>query len=553
MKKDNNSNALKWIYARSKKTLPMVILIALINSAISVLLILLASLSKNIINAGVEKATSQIILCGAFLFGSALLEIVLGGVVSMLNVRASGKLVISLRNYMFSSVLHKKYPKVFDHHSGDLLNRFTSDIDQVVSGAVGLIPSLCSMITKIIVGIGALIVENYIFALIVLLLGFLLPLIGRQISKKYKHLHKEVNRTEGKSRSFLQESFANIVVIKTFVSEAPILKKLNEYMRENLKLKLKRNLMSVFISFCLSSFFSLGYYLVLIWGATQIAIGAISYGVLYYYLQLISILRAPLQNVSGILPQYYAMIASAERLMDLENIEKEPDPLIEDKLKSLKANFNEIEIKDLAFSYGGEDILKNSTLTIERNKITAITGESGSGKSTLFKMLLGLYEATEGSITFNGTTPVDASTRAMFSYVPQGNMILSFSIRDNLTLCDESITDEQIKKATEAADIYDFIMTLPDGFDTVLSERGAGLSEGQIQRISIARALLFDAPILLLDESTSALDEQTETTVLSNIKNMTDKTVIFITHRGTSIAVCDNIIHVEDKHFEKVK
>ncbi len=553
MKKDNNSNALKWIYARSKKTLPMVILIALINSAISVLLILLASLSKNIINAGVEKATSQIILCGAFLFGSALLEIVLGGIVSMLNVRASGKLVISLRNYMFSSVLHKKYPKVFDHHSGDLLNRFTSDIDQVVSGAVGLIPSLCSMITKIIVGIGALIVENYIFALIVLLLGFLLPLIGRQISKKYKHLHKEVNRTEGKSRSFLQESFANIVVIKTFVSEAPILKKLNEYMRENLKLKLKRNLMSVFISFCLSSFFSLGYYLVLIWGATQIAIGAISYGVLYYYLQLISILRAPLQNVSGILPQYYAMIASAERLMDLENIEKEPDPLIEDKLKSLKANFNEIEIKDLAFSYGGEDILKNSTLTIERNKITAITGESGSGKSTLFKMLLGLYEATEGSITFNGTTPVDASTRAMFSYVPQGNMILSFSIRDNLTLCDESITEEQIKKATEAADIYDFIMTLPDGFDTVLSERGAGLSEGQIQRISIARALLFDAPILLLDESTSALDEQTETTVLSNIKNMTDKTVIFITHRGTSIAVCDNIIHVEDKHFEKVK
>ncbi len=553
MKKETNSNALKWIYARSKKTLPMVILIALINSAISVLLILLASLSKDVINAGVEKATSKIILCGVFLFASALLEIVLNGVVSMLNVRASGNLVISLRNYMFSSVLHKKYPKVFDHHSGDLLNRFTSDIDQVVSGAVGLIPSICAMITKIIVGIGALLLENYIFAIVVLLLGFLLPFIGRKISRKYKYLHKEVNRTEGKSRSFLQESFANIVVIKTFVSEAPILKKLNEYMKVNLKLKLKRNLLSVIISFCLSSFFTLGYYLVLIWGATQIAIGAISYGVLYYYLQLISILRAPLQNVSGILPQYYAMIASAERLMDLENIEKEPEPLIEDKLKNLKSEFKQIKIDNLAFSYGGEDILKNSTLTIERNKITAITGESGSGKSTLFKMLLGLYEATEGSITFNGTTPIDASTRAMFSYVPQGNMILSFSIRDNLTLCDDTVTDEQIKRATKAADIYDFIMTLPDGFDTILSERGAGLSEGQIQRISIARALLFDAPILLLDESTSALDEQTETTVLTNIKNMTDKTVIFITHRGTSISVCDTIIHVEDRHFEQIK
>ena len=553
MKKENNSQALKWIYARSKKTLPMVILIAFINSAVSGLLILLAALSKDVINAGVEKATSNIVLCGVFLFASALLEIVLNALVSMLNVRANGKLVISLRNYMFSSVLHKKYPKVFDHHSGDLLNRFTSDIDQVVSGVVGLIPTLCSIITKIIVGIGALLLENYIFALIVLLLGFLLPLLGRQISKKYKYLHKEVNRTEGKSRSFLQESFANIVVIKTFVSESPILKKLNEYMKENLKLKLKRNLYSVIVSFCLSSFFTLGYYLVLIWGATQIALGAISYGVLYYYLQLVSILRAPLQNVSGILPQYYAMLASAERLMDLENIEKENDPLPADKLAALKSDFKQIEIKDLAFSYGGEDILKNSTLNIERNKITAITGESGSGKSTLFKLLLGLYEATDGSLTFNGTTPIDASTRAMFSYVPQGNMILSFSIRDNITLCDNSITDEQIKAATVAADIYDFITTLPDGFDTVLSERGAGLSEGQIQRISIARALLFDAPILLLDESTSALDEQTETTVLTNIKNMTDKTVIFITHRGTSVKVCDNIIHVEDKKFVKIK
>lgn len=553
MKKESNSQALKWIYARSKKTLPMVILIAFINSAVSVLLILLAALSKDVINAGVEKATSKIVLCGVFLFASALLEIILNALVSMLNVRANGKLVISLRNYMFSSVLHKKYPKVFDHHSGDLLNRFTSDIDQVVSGVVGLIPALCSIITKIIVGIGALLIENYIFALLVLLLGFLLPLLGRQISKKYKYLHKEVNRTEGKSRSFLQESFANIVVIKTFVSEAPILKKLNEYMKENLKLKLKRNLYSVIVTFCLSSFFTLGYYLVLIWGATQIALGAISYGVLYYYLQLISILRAPLQNVSGILPQYYAMLASAERLMDLENIEKENEPLIEDKLAALKYDFKQIEIKDLAFSYGGEDILKNSTLNIERNKITAITGESGSGKSTLFKLLLGLYEATDGSLTFNGTTNIDASTRAMFSYVPQGNMILSFSIRDNITLCDDSISDEQIKAATVAADIYDFIMTLPDGFDTVLSERGAGLSEGQIQRISIARALLFDAPILLLDESTSALDEQTETTVLTNIKNMTDKTVIFITHRGTSVKVCDNIIHVEDKKFLKIK
>ena len=144
----------------------------------------------------------------------------------------------------------------------------------------------------------------------------------------------------------------------------------------------------------------------------------------------------------------------------------------------------------------------------------------------------------------NGNISADASLRGLFAYVPQGNMVLSGTVRDNITLCNPDVADEAVKKATEAAEIYDYIASLPDGFQTVLNERGAGLSEGQIQRISIARALLVNAPILLLDEATSALDEATETRVLTNIKNMTDKTVLFITHRNTSLKVCDRIIHI---------
>ncbi|MBP3706479.1 MAG: ABC transporter ATP-binding protein [Clostridia bacterium] len=551
MKKTKDST-LKWVAKRTKKFWPAIILVTLLNVFVSLILIGLASASKNVIDYGAQGNRDKLVLSTVFMFALIIGEIISNAAISMLNVRIKGKLTISLRNYMFSSIVHKKYPKVFDHHSGDLLNRFTSDIDTLVAGAVGIIPSVSSMAAKIIAGIWALLIENYLFAIAVLVIGFIFPAIGRKISKKYKFLHKEVSRTEGQARSFLQESFANIVVIKTFVSEKPILSKLNTHMNENLRLKLKLNWISVFIHMLLFSFFTFGYYGIMVWGSTMLVSG-LTFGTLNYFLQLVSILRTPLQNISGVIPQYYSMIASAERLIDLEKIEDEPQQIENSHLQTLKENFKTINVDNLAFAYKDELILKNCTFKINSNSITALTGESGSGKSTIFKMLLGLYEPSGGSITFNGQTPIDASTRDMFSYVPQGNMILSGTIRDNITLCNNAITDEQIEKATRAAVIYDFIQTLPDGLDTVLSERGAGLSEGQVQRISIARALLFDAPVLLLDESTSALDETTETELLSNIKSMTDKTVIFITHRNTSISVCDHIVHVENKKFEAIK
>ena len=167
--------------------------------------------------------------------------------------------------------------------------------------------------------------------------------------------------------------------------------------------------------------------------------------------------------------------------------------------------------------------------------------------------MLGLYEPQSGNITVNGKIEVNTSVRGLFSYVPQGNMVLSGTVRDNITLCNPEISEERLENAARAAEIYDYISSLPDGFDTVLSERGAGLSEGQVQRISIARALLAEAPVLLLDEATSALDEQTETKVLTNIKNMTGKTVLFITHRNTSLKVCDRIVRVENKKFTEIK
>lgn len=550
--KKNNSSALKWVLARIKRFIPGVIAIAAIDAAIAVLGVLLAFISREVLDMNSNGTLERVLLFGAVLFGAVLLTILLTALTSVINVRIAGRITIALRNYMFSSLVRKRYAAVSGHHSGDLLNRFTSDIDVIVTSVTSTVPNVVSMIARIVAGVTALVILNPILALIVVFVGTLFPFFGRFISRKYKYLHKQVQSTEGQARSFLQESFANLVVVKSFRSEKPILQKLNEYMQENLRIKIKRNFISVIITVLMHSFFSLGYYGVLLWGATQFASG-LTYGTLNAYLQLISQLRAPLQNLSGILPQYYAAMASAERLMELEKIESEPEPLDNSALDALRQSFGKLVIDNVAFAYDNELILKNCSFEVPKNCITAITGESGCGKSTLFKLILGLYEPAGGSITVNGEIPVGPATRGLFAYVPQGNMILSGTIRENITMCNPEISDAQVENAARAADIYDYIAALPDGFETRLSERGGGLSEGQIQRISIARALLFDTPVLLLDEATSALDEQTETAVLSNIRRMTGKTVLFITHRNTSISVCDHIVHVDDKKFIVIK
>lgn len=549
MKNQSNKTTLKWIYRRIKRFLPAIIATALISAVTAVSYVVLALLTKKVLDIATGDAAGNLAAAGAALFAVIALQVTAGACQSLLNAYTNGKLTMSLREYLFTVICKKKYEEISPYHSGDILNRITSDVDTVVSSSVTIIPNSVSIFTKIIAGLGAMVFMNPILALIILLLGVTVPAIGRFISKKYKYMHKECQRTEGRTRSFMQECFENIVVIKTFASEGPFIKRLQRYMDDNFKLKIKRTGISIAATISLYTFFTIGYYAVLLWGAGGLAKGTLTCGTLMAFLQLISQLRAPLQNVSGILPQYYSAIASAERLTELEGLRDETSLLKSEDADKLKADFKSIEAKNLCFGYGAKNILENCSFTAEKGDIIAITGESGSGKSTLFKLILGLYSPASGSLTVNGEIPTDASVRPLFAYVPQGNMVLSGSIRDNISLCNPDVDEESIINAAKAAEIYDYIAALPDGLDTMLSERGAGLSEGQIQRISIARALITEAPVLLLDEATSALDESTETRVLENIRRMTGKTVLFITHRNTSLKACDKIMHIENKSF----
>ncbi len=550
--KTNNKQTLGWIIGSAKRYIFAVVILAVLAAGISLSAVALALVSKNVLDIATGNSQGHFLRSGLLLFAIVVFQIVASGINSILKVIVNSKLIITLRNRLFSKVSQRKYSEIFNYHSGDLLNRLTSDIDIVVTGCVNIIPSVVSMVAKIAGGISALLILDKRIAILILVFGITVPAIGRVLNRKFKVLHKQCQESEGKTRSFLQECFENIIVLKIFSSEASFLKKLNEYMKRNYALKMKRAGISTATHLSLYAFFTAGYYVVLLWGASSISKGAITFGTLNAFLQLVQQLRAPMQNVSGIMPQYYSMLASAERLIELENgeIDKELD---KEKIADVKKNFKSIEFKNIDFAYKDEAILNNCTFTAQSGKITALTGESGSGKSTVLKLILGLYEAQRGSITVNGNIPLDTSLRGIFAYVPQGNMILSGTVRENITLCDEKISEEELVKASKAACIYDIIAELPDGFDTVLTERGGGLSEGQIQRISIARALLTDAPVLLLDEATSALDEETETKLLNNIKAMNEKTVLFITHRNTSLKVCDKIIHVEDKVFKTIK
>ncbi|MBQ8551049.1 MAG: ABC transporter ATP-binding protein [Clostridia bacterium] len=541
-------STIKWIIGCFKRHIPAIIAISLLSSLISVCSVGLIMVSRNILNDAQAHSTDSLYKNVIFLGGLLLLQIIANVIKGITRAHVSGKMDMSLKSQLYKHLIKKDYSSLTRMHSGEVVNRFTSDVDVVVSGFSSIIPNTISIFTKLLAGIGAVLFLNPYVALVIVAVGFVFPLLGRLLSNKYKYLHKEAQRTGGVIRSFLQESVQNIIVIKTFLANNPVKAKLSQLLKDNFKIKIKRNAISVTTHTALYAGFSLGYYGILIWGAFEVASGKLGVGTLFAFIELVAQLRHPLQNVSGLLPQYYSMIASAERLEELEDLPEEAKPLDIDA-NELYSRITAISGKNISFGYEGREVIKDSDFTIKKGSICAVMGESGTGKSTLLRLLLGLYTPDNGTLvleTDGEDIPLDSTVRRIFSYVPQGDLILSGTIRENITFLSGDVSDEQVEKAARQAVIYDFIASLPDGFDTVIGERGLGLSEGQLQRIAIARALLCDAPVLLLDECTSALDAATELALLENLKSQKDKTVILITHRTAALDICDTVLRVED-------
>ena len=357
-------------------------------------------------------------------------------------------------------------------------------------------------------------------------------------------------------RSYMQECIENLIVIKSFANEHAVCGKLNQFQKDNYRIRIKRNAISNLANTLVYVLFTAGYYAALVWGAFQISFGVMTFGTLTAFLQIIQQIRAPFRNVSGLIPQYYSMQASAERLMEIEDMEEESQKIRIEDVSEFQKDFRAIVAEHVTFAYqNGDIILDDVSLRVNKGDLIAIVGESGIGKSTMMKLMLHLMPCESGKLYFetvNGKIEIDAGTRNVFSYVPQGNMIMSGTIRENITFCNHDIGEEEIRKAAEIACIWDYIETLPQGLETVLTERGEGLSEGQVQRIAIARAILNDAPIFLLYECRSSLDKDTEWKVLQNLKKMNTKTIICISHTAAGVACCDRVVEIENKKFKEV-
>ena len=367
---------------------------------------------------------------------------------------------------------------------------------------------------------------------------------------KLKSLHKRAQETDGKIRSFMQECIENLLAVKVFSVNGKIIDKADKLQDDNFKIKMRRKNYSVIGHATYNFIFSAGYLFALIYGAVKILnVPTFTYGALSAILQLVNNVQVPFASLSNVLPKYYAMLASTERLIEIEKVESEPTNNLIDKdavYKSMKG----ISAENVSFTYDRDKVLSNASVYINKGDFVAITGASGVGKSTLIKLMLGVYPVDGGSAYVDvgdKMIPLDCSTRTLFSYVPQGNMLFSGTLKDNVTFIREDVTEDEINFALSVSCADEFIKDLPNGLNTVVGENGVGLSEGQIQRIAIARAVLARAPIVLLDEATSALDEITERKVLDNFRKLDNITLVIVSHKKAALSICNRHIIIENK------
>lgn len=538
--------ALSWLLARTKGRRGALAAIIAGNAVFAAAGAAFSLLCRGIIDSAVSGDRGGILGYAAGLGGFVLLQLVLRLVCNSLSEYVRAGLEMDIRANLFGKLLSAELSSVTKYHSGELLNRMFSDVKICADGIADIVPAAVNMATRLVCAGAIMIFLEPWFAVLFIAAGAVVFVVTRFFRGRLKGLHKQVQEKEGKVRSFLQESLESAAVIKVFGAERKMLRRNDLNQREHYKIRMKRRAIGIVSGAGFGLVFQAGYVLALVWGAFGIFSGGMTYGTLTAVLQLVNQIQSPFAGLSSLFPQYYAMLASAERIIELENLPEE-----QKAAKALDyADFQRLEVSGLRFGYGEKDVITRADFTLNRGETAALTGISGGGKSTLFMLLLGAYRPDGGEIRFVSRSEEYSpgqETRGIFAYVPQGNCLFSGTIRENIAfLNDTEISDEAVMQAAKAACADEFITQLPEGLDTRIGENGHGLSEGQAQRIAVARALYSGAGFLLLDEATSALDEQTERKLLENISAMDGKTVLIVTHRPAALEICDRRFTLTD-------
>lgn len=537
--------SIPYLYRKTRPRLPALLLMSAANMGSALFGVLFALGTRRVINTALGGGRQ------AFLKACCVqAAIILGSLVCLtlyrwLHDRLAADLDRDWKQGLLHGLLQGEYEQVSRYHTGELLNRLNNDVRIACDGLLATLPGLLSMLTRLTAAAAVLTALEPRFTALLAALAIVVVIATGLARRRLKALHKAVSQADGRLSGFLQETLELLLPVQAMDVQDEIERRAAARMDERYTLQRKRRRITLFANTGVSLLSYISSFGALVWCARGILHGTMSFGDLTAVTQLVSQLRGPMVNLSGFYPKLIAMTAAAERLMEIDTLCDRTAETQGKDLEALYAEMQSIRAENLSFTYGreGEQVLHGGSFEVPKGSFAVITGPSGVGKSTLLKLMLGIFKPKNGRLYLHGTggesTDLDRTTRRLFAYVPQGSTLMSGTLRENLLLTRPEASAAEIKHAIFVSGMDAFLPSLPDGLDTMLGENAHGLSEGQAQRLAIARAVLGNAPILLLDECTSALDADTERSVLQRLAALPDRTCIAVTHRPAALELAD--------------
>lgn len=547
----NSFNILHWLWKTSKPFR----LQACLNATLDVFRVGLdfafITATKMAIDTAMGTKQGSLQLIAAMLIGIILSQIAVGfgkkWISALLGVKAQNR----MQHNLFQRLLNSEWQGVGKRHSGDTLNRLERDVTDITNVITETVPAAMAVFVRLIAAFFYLYSMDHRLAFIVVVIAPVFALLSRIYVKKMRSITRQIRQTDSQIQSLLTESVQHHMVLKTLERTHTMSCRLAT-LQEGLRRQVRRRTVFASVSNALmNTGFHAGYLITFLWGVSRLQDGTITYGMMIAFIQLVGQIQWPIREMTRFVPVIVNSLTASERLIELEQtpLEEQGEPIRLDNPVGIRIN-------DVCYSYDASHrtVLSHLCHDFMPGTTTAILGETGAGKTTLLRLILALMKPQSGSVEFYSTSPnahiqrASASplTRCNLVYVPQGNTLFSGTVRDNLLLGNPDATEKQMTTALQCA-CADFILQQPDGLDTLCGELGTGLSEGQAQRIAIARALLREGSILLLDEATSALDTDTEQRLLDNLTRRLDgrQTVLFITHRPAIVDHCTHVLRLE--------
>ena len=543
------THSLRWVWKHTRKYMPVLAGLILLSMVQSYLGVRVALGTQQVIDAAVSGEAEGLLRSALFLGGMLVVNLLLSLVSQHGHAKVEADLDRDLKQQMMHQILRGNYQALSAYHSGDLTHRLNDDISTICSVALNLperIASLAVSTVAVVIVLGGM---DWIFTAALAGLCLLIGLVTFFMQRLLKDIHKQVKDMGGRVAGFLQEVIERLMIVQALDAGETVEKRTDDLLEERWQLMRKRKNLSLMSGMGMGILGGGIEFATLIWCASKLLSGSMTFGMLTSTTQLAGRLEAPVMMLPYLLMQLIGMSASAERLMEIDQIQPEERKNKID-IHAIYRDMDCIAGDQLSFGYKSERVLKDVTFEIPKGGMTVIVGQSGSGKSTLLKLLLSMYEPQEGKLFLRmrdgKQIELSPDTRRMFTYSPQGNLLLSGTLRDNLLLAKPDADDDEIRKALYISALDECVAQMPQGLDTELGENNEGLSEGQAQRLALARALLSDAPILLLDEVTSSLDMETERKVLKRILENSGRTCIVVTHRPAPLRMADLVLNVVD-------